>query len=366
MAPGRRRPGRRRPRRARRRATDVDDVAVGVLQHGVARAAAWPAATAPGRGPAGGRGRRRPGRGAWRRRAAGAVAQRRRPRRRARRRSVRGSASAGRDRSAARPLPARGRAAGDARRGAGRGRTVDAAAAPRRRRARRSLAASVGVEARTSATRSSSGVSGSWPIAETTGVRGRVHGPDQRLVGERQQVLDRAAAAGDHDHVDVGVAVEAVERPRSPRARRAGPAWRRTPISNRDARASGAARSRATSRSAAELGRGDQADAAGQERQRPLAARGEQALGGEQLAAPLEPGQQLAEADHADLAGVPARGCRGWRRRTGLAWTTTLAPSTSGGSSASNSGAGAGHRDRDVGDRVAQGQEDGVHARAAG
>ena len=34
-----------------------------------------------------------------------------------------------------------------------------------------SLAASVGVEARTSATRSSSGWSGSWPIADTTGVR---------------------------------------------------------------------------------------------------------------------------------------------------------------------------------------------------
>ena len=34
-----------------------------------------------------------------------------------------------------------------------------------------SLAASVGVEARTSATRSSSGWSGSWPMADTTGVR---------------------------------------------------------------------------------------------------------------------------------------------------------------------------------------------------
>ena len=33
------------------------------------------------------------------------------------------------------------------------------------------MAASVGVEARTSATRSSSGLSGSWPIADTTGVR---------------------------------------------------------------------------------------------------------------------------------------------------------------------------------------------------
>ena len=58
-----------------------------------------------------------------------------------------------------------------------------------------------------------------------------------------------------------------------------------------------------TSRSAAELGRGDQADAAGQERQRPLQLGGEQPLGGEQLAAALEPGEQLAEADHPDLAG---------------------------------------------------------------
>ena len=65
------------------------------------------------------------------------------------------------------------------------------------------MAASVGVEARTSATRSSSGWSGSWPIAETTGVRHFGDGADQRLVGERQQVLDRAAAAGDDDHVDV-------------------------------------------------------------------------------------------------------------------------------------------------------------------
>ena len=40
-----------------------DDVAVGVLQHGVARAAGSPAATGRGRGRAGGRCRRRPGRG---------------------------------------------------------------------------------------------------------------------------------------------------------------------------------------------------------------------------------------------------------------------------------------------------------------
>ena len=104
---------------------------------------------------------------------------------------------------------------------------------------------------------------------------------------------------------------------------------------------------------------------AGQERQRRLQLGGEQPLGGEQLPAALEPGEQLAEPDHPDLAGGQARACRGWRRTTGLACTTTLAPSTSGGFSESKSGAGAGDRHRDVGDRVAQRQEDGVDARPA-
>ena len=45
----------------------------------------------------------------------------------------------------------------------------------------------------------------------------------------------------------------------------------------------------------------DQADQAGQERQRSLAGRVEQALGRQQLAALLDPGQQLADADRADL-----------------------------------------------------------------
>ena len=39
----------------------------------------------------------------------------------------------------------------------------------------------------------------------------RVDRADQALVGERQQVLDRAAAAGDHDHVDARVAVEPLD-----------------------------------------------------------------------------------------------------------------------------------------------------------
>ena len=40
----------------------------------------------------------------------------------------------------------------------------------------------------------------------------RSDGPDQGLVGERQQILDRAAAPGDDDHLHGPVRVEAVQR----------------------------------------------------------------------------------------------------------------------------------------------------------
>ena len=74
------------------------------------------------------------------------------------------------------------------------------------------LPASVGVDAARSATRSSSGVSVSWPIALTTGVRARDYGAQQRLVAERQQVLDAAAAAGDDDDVDRRVGIQPLQR----------------------------------------------------------------------------------------------------------------------------------------------------------
>ena len=64
------------------------------------------------------------------------------------------------------------------------------------------------------------GVSCSWPMAETTGVRHSATARHRPLVGERQQILDAAAAAGEHDHVDHGVGVElrsaAAIRPRAP------------------------------------------------------------------------------------------------------------------------------------------------------
>ena len=125
-------------------------------------------------------------------------------------------------------------------------------------------------------------------------------GADQRLVGERQQVLDRAAAAGDDDDVDLGMALQAAERLHHLGGRALalhggvgdlegdiGPA------------APGVVEHVALGGG---LRRGDQPDPVGEERQRPLQLAGEQPLGREQLPAPLEPGQQLAEADHPDLA----------------------------------------------------------------
>ena len=50
--------------------------------------------------------------------------------------------------------------------------------------------------------------------------------PAQRLVGERQQVLDAAAAAGEHDDVDVGSRVEFAQRLDDLRERRWAPARR--------------------------------------------------------------------------------------------------------------------------------------------
>ena len=196
-----------------------------------------------------------------------------------------------------------------------------------------SLAASVGVEARTSATRSSSGESGSWPIAETTGVRSRVDRPDQRLVGERQQVLDGAAAAGDHDHVDVGVPVEAATASITSARRAALHGGGGDLELHRRPAAAGVLEDVALGGAA---GRGDQPDAAGQERQRPLELGGEQALGGQQLAAALDAGQQLAEPDRADLAGVQRQRCRGWRRSDGWRARRCWRPRRRAGSAQSN------------------------------
>ena len=163
------------------------------------------------------------------------------------------------------------------------------------------------------------GESGSCPIAETSGVADRVHRADQGLVGEREQVLDRATAAGDDDHVDVRVAVE---RPATASiTSRAAcmpciaayftvkwtPGQRRRPLSR-------------TSRSAAEFWAVTSPTLRGRNGSGRLQLLGEQSLGREQLAPPLEAGQQLTLADEPDLAdGERERAAVGVERRLGVA-----------------------------------------------
>ena len=70
------------------------------------------------------------------------------------------------------------------------------------------LAASVGVEARWSATWSRIGRVGFVPDRADDRRRAGGHGTDEGFVGERQQVVQRAAAAGDDDDVDLVVGVQ--------------------------------------------------------------------------------------------------------------------------------------------------------------
>ena len=189
------------------------------------------------------------------------------------------------------------------------------------------------------------------------------HRPDEGLVGERQQVLDRPAAAGHHDHVDAWVALEPVERLHH-LARCAGALHGGVRHLEGDA---GPAPSGVVEDVALRgaVGRGDQAHAGGQEGQRALALGGEEALGGQQLAAALEAGEQLAEADHPDLTGVEGEGAAvGVVGRLGMDHDPRALDH--GRVEAVEEAARAGDRDGDVGDRVAQRHEDRAHARPAG
>ena len=142
-------------------------------------------------------------------------------------------------------------------------------------------------------------------------------GADQALVGEGQQVLDGPAAPGDDDHVDALVAVEAVDR-RDHLGRGAG-ALHGGVRRLEGHRGPAAARVLDHVALGGGVGRGDQADPLGQERQAALELGGEQTLGCQQLAAAFEPGEQLAEADEADLAGVEGEGAAvGVVRRLGV------------------------------------------------
>ena len=100
----------------------------------------------------------------------------------------------------------------------------------------------------------------------------------QGLVAEREQVGQRAAAAGDDDHVDLRARREVLQRARDRRARRGGPARARTPRRRGPPSRGGAGRP-ATSSRALPDSPVDDADAARQRGPRQRLLRREQALG---------------------------------------------------------------------------------------
>ena len=149
----------------------------------------------------------------------------------------------------------------------------------------------------------------------------------QRLVGERQQVLDAAAPAGDDDHVNRGVAVQLAQRVDDLGDR----IWALhdcvAHLESHRGPATGGDGHHVTlgGRGAA----GDQPDSAGQERERPLEPRIEQPFGVQQLAQPLDAGEQLADADRANLADCAAKMSLARCGNTACRSTTTWVPSVS-------------------------------------
>ena len=218
-----------------------------------------------------------------------------------------------------------------------------AAAAPRTSGTTR-LAASVGVDARTSATRSSSGVS--------------------RLVADRAD--DRRAARGDRAHQLPRRRTAAGPRREPPprattmtstsrsassariasttcgdRVRR--PGRRRSRTRNAHRRPAAAARSRrrrARPRTPRPQTRPTTGGRNGSGRLRSAAKSPSAASSRLEL---LEPGQQLADADRAGSRRRRATASRGRGSHAGLACTTTRAPSVSGGATSVEHGARAGH-----------------------
>ena len=116
-------------------------------------------------------------------------------------------------------------------------------------------------------------------MALTTGVTAGRDRPHQALLGERQEVLDRPAAAREHDDVDGRVAVQPAQGVGHLRDG-VGALHRDVLHAELDARPppAGVLEDVALGGGAAAA---DQADAPGQERQGPLALGGEQPLGGE-------------------------------------------------------------------------------------
>ena len=166
-----------------------------------------------------------------------------------------------------------------------------------RRSAPRAAAAAVGVATRTSATSSQRVTSRSWPTADTTGVADGRHRPADGLAVEGHEVLQRAAPARDHDHVDLRHA-----RPGGRSRARSG-AGAASPCTGAPTRTTSAGEARPQGRqhvvARGAVGARHQPDAARQHRQGPLALGREQALGAEPPPQLLDPRAQQALARRA-------------------------------------------------------------------
>ena len=237
------------------------------------------------------------------------------------------------------------------------------ARSPPARSGTRRRPASVGVEQRRSATWSTSGVSGSCPMAETTGVR---HAATARHSvssenGSRSSTLPPPRArtmtstSGSRSSTPIasticGTASAPCVAVCSSRKRTAG--QRAVALVT-------------TSCSAADARPVIKPDAAGQERQAALAGGVEEPLGGQQRAQPLDAGQQLADPDRADRVDAQAQRAAAEEERRLAVHHHPVALGDRRAAVADQPDRG-GELQRHVGGGVAQDEERGARARPRG
>ena len=156
----------------------------------------------------------------------------------------------------------------------------------------------------------------------------RGHRPQESLVAEAEEGLRVAAAAGDDDHVDVGVGVQRAIAAAIVSGTQRSPCTAAYVVRKRTCGQRSSAL-RWTSFSASDCLAGDQADAVREERQRLLAGGVEEALGAQLRAQPLELLELVAEPDVAH--GRARRSVAGLDEVVGLDAAITWSPGLIGG-----------------------------------
>jgi hypothetical protein len=134
------------------------------------------------------------------------------------------------------------------------------------------------------------------------GCPARGDGPHQPLVGERQQVLDGATAAGHHDDLDGRVGVQAPQAFHH-RRRRRRPLHRAVVHLEPDGRPAPSGGDQHVPLGGA-VAAGDDADDGRREGQWSLADGVEEPFRGQQLPDPFDAGEEFAQAQRPDLGGA--------------------------------------------------------------